>query len=174
MALLMSVLRVIHIFSGALWIGAAFMNVIFLQPTFQATAPESQKVIQHLNGRTRFLVTVYTVATLSMLSGLIMFAILSDFRPEYFASPYGTFLTIGSLAGIIVWFLVIFGMRRMVKQIGGIGAQIQAQGSPPSPEQAAEMGAISARLSRLGNISLVLLAIALFGMSVAQYAGSLF
>ncbi|MDX1436222.1 MAG: hypothetical protein R3335_05400 [Anaerolineales bacterium] len=174
MATLMTLLRIIHIFSGALWVGGAFINVLFLQPTFQATAPESQRVIQHLNGRTRFLVTVYSVATLSVLSGLIMFAILSEFRPEYFATPYGTFLTIGALAGIIVWLMVIFGMRRMVKQLGAIGAQIQAQGGPPTPEQAAEMGAISARLTRLGQISLVLLAIALFGMSTAQYAGSFF
>ena len=173
MALLMTLLRIIHIFSGVIWVGGAFLNVIFLQPTFRETAPESQKVIQYLNGRTRFLVTIYSVSTLSLLSGLIMFAILSEFRPEYFATPYGTFLTIGALAGIVGWLMVIFGMRRMVKQIGAIGARIQAQGGPPTPDQAAEMGAISARLTRLGQISLIVLSIALIGMSVAQYAGSL-
>ena len=88
MATLMTLLRIIHIFSGALWVGGAFINVLFLQPTFQATAPESQRVIQHLNGRTRFLVTVYSVATLSVLSGLIMFAILSE-RPGYLGYELG-------------------------------------------------------------------------------------
>jgi hypothetical protein len=174
MALLMSVLRIIHIFSGVAWIGIAFTNIVFLQPTIQATAPESQKVMQYLTGRTRFLVTSYTVATLTVLSGLTMFALLSDLRPEYFATPYGTVLTIGALAGITGWILVIVVIRRLLNQMQALGQQIQAQGSPPTPEQGAEMGAFSARLSRLGQIGLILIAVALFGMSIAQYAGSFF
>jgi uncharacterized membrane protein (DUF485 family) len=150
------------------------VNITFLQPTFQATAPDSQKVFQYLMGRTRFLVTTYTVATLTMLSGLTMFAILSDFRPEYFATPYATFLSIGALAGIIGWVIVIFWIRRLIKQMGALGAQMQAQEGPPTPEQGAEMAGMQARLSRMGTIALILIAVALFGMSVAQYAGSFF
>jgi hypothetical protein len=173
MALLMSVLRVIHIFSGVAWVGIAFVNIAFLQPTIQATAPESQKVMQYLTGRTRFLATSYTVATLTVLSGLTMLALLSDLRPDYFKSAYGATLTLGALAGITGWVLVIFVIRRLLGRMQALGKQIQSQGGPPTPEQGAEMAAMSARLSSLGTIGLVLIAIALFGMSVAQYAGSL-
>jgi hypothetical protein len=174
MALLMSLLRIIHIFSGVAWVGIAFVNIVFLQPAVQATAPEGQKVMQYLVGRTRFDMTSYVAATLTVLSGLAMFGLLSDLRPEYFASPYGTFLTIGALAGIAGWVLAMFVIRGILKRMQALGSQIQAQGGPPTPEQGAEMAALSARLRRLGQVGLVLIAIALFGMSVAQYAGSIF
>jgi hypothetical protein len=174
MAFWMSLLRLIHIFSGVAWVGIAFVNIVYLQPAIRETAPEGQKVMQYLTSRTRFVATSYISATLTVLSGLIMFAILSQFRPEYFSTPYGTFLTIGALAGITGWLLVIFVIRGTLKRMQAIGRQIQTQGGPPTPEQGAEMSALSARLARFGQVGLVLIAIALFGMSVAQYAGSFF
>ncbi|HJS29723.1 MAG TPA: hypothetical protein VJ768_08885 [Anaerolineales bacterium] len=172
MAPLMSLLRLVHIFSGVAWVGIAFVNIVYLQPAIRATAPEGQKVMQYLVTRTRFTLTSYVAATLTVLSGLIMFGLLSQFRPEYFSTPYGTFLTIGALAGIAGWVLVIFVIRGTLKRMQAVGRQIQTQGGPPTAEQGAEMNALNARLSRYGQIGLILIAIALFGMSVAQYAGS--
>lgn len=166
---LMIILRIIHIFSGIFWVGVAFFNIGFLQPTVRATAPEGQKVMQYLTQKTRFLAVSYTAATLSLLSGVAMYWILSGFRVDFMTSGRGLAITIGGIAGLVAWALVIVFVRRIFDQMQTVGRAIQAQGGPPTEEQAAELQALSFRLSNLGNWGLALLVIAVLGMSTAQY-----
>lgn len=172
MVILLIILRIIHIFSGMFWVGFAFVNLGFLQPTMRATAPEGQKFMQHLTQRTRLLTTIYTAATLTLLSGLIMYWILTGFRMSVLASGYGLTLTIGSVAGLVAWIVAIVVIRDIFNQMGSIGQAIQAQGGPPTAEQAAALQALGARLGSVGNVALVFLVIALLGMSAAQYMPS--
>jgi hypothetical protein len=50
-----------------------------------------------------------------------------------------------------------------------LSGSIAASGGPPSPEQQAEMKSLSETVSRGGQITAVFLALALLGMSIAQY-----
>jgi len=166
---LMIILRIIHIFSGIFWVGVSFFNIGFLTPTVQATAPESQKVMQHLTQKTRFLTATYTAATLTLLSGLIMYWILSDFRIEYMTSGTGLVLAIGGIAGFVAWIIAIFVVRGIFGDMKAVGQAIQAQGGPPTGEQVAELQALSARLYRVGQWAVAILIIAVLAMSTAQY-----
>ena len=170
MGILIMILRVIHIFSGVFWVGFGFFNIAFLQPTVQATGAEGQKTMQHLTQKTRLLSTVYATATLTMLSGLLMYWILSGFRLSFLRSGYGLVLTVGGIAGVIAWIFAVVMIRGIFDQMQTIGQEIQAQGSPPTPEQATRMQALVARLGKLGQVALVFLVIALLGMATAQYA----
>ena len=169
MNLLMIVLRVIHIFSGVFWVGVSFFNLGFLQPTVQATGNEGQKVMQHLTSRTRFTVTAYTAATLTMLSGWTMYWSLFGFRLSVLSSGYGLFLTMGGIAGTIAWLIAIILVRRVLGRMETIGGAIQAQGGPPTPEQASQLQAIGGQLVKLGQWAVGFMVIALLGMSTAQY-----
>jgi uncharacterized membrane protein len=170
MLYLMIILRILHIFAGVFWVGASFVNMGFLQPTVQATGAEGQKVMGHLTRRTRFVSATLAAATITLFSGLIMYWILSGLRLGFLSSGYGLVLTVGAIAGLIAWVMAIFFVRRILNRMGALGQQIQAQGSPPSAEQASEMQALGAQLVSLGRVALVFLVIALLGMSVAQYA----
>lgn len=167
---LILVLRIIHIFSGVFWVGFAFFNIAFLQPTVQATGPEGQKTMQYLTQKTRLLSTVYATATLTMLSGLIMYWILLGFRLSAMLSGYGIVLTIGSIAGVIAWIYAVVVIRGIFSQMQVTGQEIQAQGGPPTPEQATRMQALVARLGTVGQVAVVFLVIALLGMASAQYS----
>ena len=169
MGILIMVLRIIHIFSGVFWVGFVIINIGFLQPAVRATGAEGQKTMQYLTQKTRLVSTVYATATLTMLSGLIMYWIISGFRSSFILSGYGIVLTIGSIAGVIGWIIAVVLIRGISNQMQSIGQEIQSQGSPPSPEQGAQMQALGERLSRVGQVALVFLVIALLGMSVAQY-----
>jgi uncharacterized membrane protein len=166
---LMIVLRIIHIFSGIFWVGVSFFNIGFLTPTVQATAPGGQKVMGYLTQKTRFLTATYTAATLTLLSGLVMYWILSGFRIDYMTSGTGLVLAIGGVAGFIAWIIAIFVVRGIFNQMQAVGQAIQAQGGPPTAEQAAELQALSARLYRVGQWAVAILIIAVLGMSTAQY-----
>ena len=170
MILLMIILRIIHIFAGVFWVGVSFFNIYFLQPTIQATGLEGRKVMQHLTQSTRFTSVVYAAATLSMLSGLTMYWVLSGFQLSFLSSGYGLVLTIGSLAGISAWLVAILLIRDILNKMGSLGQQVQAQGAPPTPEQSAQMGSLGARLMAVGQANLLIMSIALIGMSVAQYS----
>lgn len=170
MPILMIIFRVIHIFSGMFWVGVAIFNMGYLQPTIRATGQEGQKVMRHLMRQTNFTTVSYAAATLTMLSGLIMYGILSGFQLSFLSSGYGLVLTIGGIAGVIAWLVVIILVRGIFAQMNTIGQQVQMQGSPPTPEQASQLQALGARLMSIGWANIVLLSVALLGMSAAQYA----
>lgn len=169
MNLLMIVLRIIHIFSGIFWVGVSVFNIGFLQPTVQATDGEGQKVMQYLTSQTRFTTTVYTTATLSLISGWLMYWRLFEFRLAALASGYGLMLTIGGIAGTLAWIIAMFVIRRIISDMGAVGAAIRTQGTPPSPEQSSQMQALGARMTTMGQWGVALMTLAVLGMSTARY-----
>ena len=169
MNVIMIVLRIVHIFSGVFWVGTSFFNIGFLQPTVQGTGNEGRKVMQYLTSQTRFTITVYTAATLSLLSGWTMYWILFGFRLSVLSSGYGLLLSIGGLAGTIAWVIAIVFVRRILGQMAAIGKSIQEQGGVPTPEQGSQLQASSAQLLKLGQRGVWLMVVALLGMSIAQY-----
>ena len=169
MEILIILLRIIHIFAGVLWVGAAFFNLLFVQPSVRATGAEGQKLNQFMVQKTRLTTYVYATATLNFLAGLALYYILSGFRLSFLRSGYGLVLTIGSLAGVIAWVIVVFLVRDIFSRMGSLGAIIQSQGGPPTPEQASEMKALGTRLASSGNYGLIFMAIAVTGMAIARY-----
>jgi len=158
--ILILVLRVIHIFSGVFWVGFSFFNIGFLQPTVRATGAEGQKTMQYLTQKTRLLTTVYATATLSLLSGLMLY---------WLGSGSDLALSIGGMSGVIAWTIAVVVIRGIFNQMRSVGQAIQAGGGKPNPEQTKQMQALVARLSQVGQVALVFLAIALLGMSIADY-----
>jgi hypothetical protein len=79
-------------------------------------------------------------------------------------------LTIGSIAGIIAWIYAVVVIRGIFNRMQTVGQEIQAQGSPPTPEQATQMQALVAQLGQVGQVALVFLVISLLGMATARYA----
>jgi uncharacterized membrane protein len=164
------VLRIIHFFSGVFWVGFAMFNFFFFRPTIKATGENGQKTMQYLLHKTRLFPTVYTAATLTMLSGLVLYWIYSGFRISFISTEYGVVLTIGSIAGIIAWIIAVMIIRGIFSQIQIIGQKIQASDGPPSPELADQMQVLNTRLGKMGKMAVSFLIIALLGMSIAQYS----
>lgn len=169
---LMIVLRALHIGFGVLWVGAAWMMFLFVQPTLKALGSEVQKNFMGHIVDVRRLTQIITSATfVTVGAGAIMYVLaVIRFTPQlFFGSGFGIVLTIGAIAAIIAFISgLIFiepGFNRMAK----IGAEIEAAGGPPKPEQVAELGAIGARLDQVFRADFVLLLIAVISMAIARY-----
>ncbi len=172
MNILMIILRFIHIFAGVFWVGVSMFNIGFLQPAVAATGAEGQKVMQHLTRNTRLTAATYTASTLVVLSGVFMYGIISGgFQAGFFATGYGLTLGIGGVLGIVAWIIVMVVIRGIFTQMAAVGAAIQKQGGPPTPEQAATMRGLTGRLVQIGRTGLGLLLVTLLTMSIAQYVG---
>ncbi len=77
-------------------------------------------------------------------------------------SVYMTWITIGALA------IGAAGTRPRVLRLLAIGRQA-AEAGGPTPEQAAELGALQGRLKVLARASLALIGLSVFSMAAARY-----
>jgi uncharacterized membrane protein len=166
MNFLVIVLRLLHIISGVLWVGASLVMYFFVGPTLGATAEAGQKFAQHLMLRTRFIAVITTSAILTVLAGFSLYWIDSDgLSSAWMHSGAGLGFGIGAFFGLIG---LVFGL--MVGNTNGalakLGAQIQGK---PTPEQMAQIGALRKRLSVVSPINVYALIIAMLLMAIARY-----
>lgn len=166
----MIILRVIHVLSGIFWVGFAIFNLAFLQPTIRATGAEGQKTFQYLMRKTRLMTTVYIAATLTMFTGLIQLGIVSNLQHSFINSGWGLIITLGSLSGIIAWFIAIHFIRGIFNQMGVVGMELQSSEGPPNPEKLSEMQVLVERLGKVGKTALVFMIISVIGMAAARYS----
>ena len=167
---MMILLRLIHIFCGAFWFGVVVFTSVFLTPALAGDAATMGRVMQGL-GKRGFVTVMVIVPTLSVLSGLTLIWVTSGGHlREYMATASGhTFSMAGGLA--IVAFLFGFAfVRPTVDRAKAVGGQMAAASDPAEKARLGEqMAALQQRL-KVGSLTvLVLLVLAVAGMSVARY-----
>ena len=167
---LMIILRTIHILSGVFWVGFAIFNIVFLQPTIRAIGAEGQKTFQYLMRQTKLMTTVYVAATLTTITGIIQYGYVSHLQTAFLASGWGMVLTLGSVSGIIAWFIAIFMIRNLFNSIGKVGQEIQASSGAPDSELMAKMTGLVSKLGLVGKTALAVMIISTIGMAAARYS----
>lgn len=166
---LMILMRIIHIFAGVFWAGTAFFMISFVTPTVIATGAEGQKFMQQLAFRTRFTTAMMGVAILTVLSGLVMYWQIFNFRLSALSNGYGLLLTLGAIAGFIGFLTGYFMQNRNTQKMKVLSESFASAEAPPTAEQQEEMKSLAATVSRGSQITAVFLALSLLGMSIAQY-----
>lgn len=166
MALVLSLLRVIHVFSAFIWAGVVIVNYAWLAPAVKASGPAGGAVMQRI--ATGSLPRVMSIAPLlTVLAGFCLFWVYSGhLNMDYFRSWKGIALTIGALAGLAAFFEGMFLSGPTSGKMRKLGAEIQASGGPPTPEQMATMQTLQARLASASGRSAIFLSVALVGMSL--------
>jgi hypothetical protein len=163
------ILRLLHILAGVFWVGAIWMMVGFLMPTAQASAPEGPKFIQRLM-QSRLPKVLSAAAGTNILAGLLLYwRYTGGFNLNLITTAAGLSFTIGGVAAIIAFVLGFTVSKSAADRLGALGKEIQASGQPPTPEQAAEMKRLQARLSIGAKWTAALLTIALIEMAIARY-----
>ena len=166
---LMITLRLLHIISGVFWVGAALMLTFFISPTVGATQEAGQRFMRHFMGNTKFNLAMWTSAITTVVAGAILYWINSNgFTSAWSHSGPGIgFATAAgfAFAGLIVGIV----QNRNSNALAKLGGQIQSQGSPPSPEQAARLQSLSKKLATGGILNAIFLIVATVGMAIARY-----
>lgn len=166
---LMIVLRLLHIFSGVFWVGAALMLTFFISPTVTATKDAGQGFMRYFMGNTKFNLAMWTAAITTVVAGFILYWIDSDgFTSAWTHSGPG--IGYGAAAGFALLGLItgIF-QNRNSNAMAHLGGQIQSQGKPPSPDQAAQIQKLRKSLAIGGTLNAIFLILATFGMAIARY-----
>lgn len=159
-------LRVVHIFAGVFWVGAAWLLTFFLGPAAQALGPDGGKFMGYLNTRLRLSIYISVAAVLTVLAGWALY--FMNWGMLWPDSKTITF-AIGGVFGLIA--LGIGGgivgptSHKMTK----LGSELASQGKPPTDEQKAQMGALQKRLGTASLWNSIVSSIALFLMAIARF-----
>jgi uncharacterized membrane protein len=163
------ILRLIHVVAGAFWLGAAVTMFLFLQPTAQATAPESQRFMLHLLRNRRFSEVVLGAALLTAAAGAILFWRDTGFELESMTHSGSLGFSIGGLAGGLALLLFVFVGYPAGRRMIAVGDRLETERRPPSEDEQQVLSAAQRILGRVGVTVLLLLVIAAAAMATARY-----
>jgi uncharacterized membrane protein len=169
-AVYLLVLRFIHIVASVCWAGGGFIFFLFVEPTAKALAPTGMQFVQHMVTKRRFSIFMVISSTLTLLSGgLLLWHRASGHWLGYMSSGPGLIFTLGSITGVIVYLIGMFGVNPRAVRLAKIGQEIQATGGPPTPEQGAELHKLDREMSILSLADFLLVAVSLGLMSTARF-----
>ena len=162
-------LRLLHILAGAFWFGTTIFAARFLMPSLGAVGPAAGPIMAQLNQR-KFSESMMAAAIVTVASGIwLMFIVSGGDFGTWMQSNAGKGFSTGGMLAILA---LVIGMAMnppAAKRLGAIAAAAAKRGGPPTPEEAAEIGALQARL-RTGTLMVAtLLTLAVAAMAVARY-----
>jgi hypothetical protein len=161
-------LRLIHIFAGAYWVGAAIIQVVFIARAAKASTPESGKFMQALMGRYHFPISLGIASYLTVGAGILLYWRNSGgLQLAWITSGVGLGYTIGAAAAFVSFFLGLLVFAPTSRKLAAVSAAIGPTG--PTPDQLAELGRLNARMDAAGKLDVIVLVIALLAMATARY-----
>jgi hypothetical protein len=165
MSFILTFLRVVHIVAGAFWVGSALMIALVILPGVRRAGPGSERALP----MAQISQAMGLSSLLTTLAGLVLYILVSRFALGWITSGFGLSLTLGALAGLAAWLFGALSTGPTSKKLGALASQIGAAGGPPTPEQAAELARLRAKLSTSSAWSTILATAALVFMAAARY-----
>lgn len=161
---LYSAVRALHVLLATFWAGAILFIMIFLDPATREAGPAGGQVMGILQRR-GWVTTALVVGLLTLLTGVYLLSVVSgSFSPEFMGSRRGILLSVGMSAGVLTLAIGFFGSRPTARRIGEVAARM-TPGSPPAPQDAAEMGRLRGRLKLYLRAAGTLLLVAVLTMA---------
>jgi hypothetical protein len=162
------ILRMTHILSGTLWIGAAVFLNLFLHPTIQAAGAEGGRVMERLVTRTPVIKYMVLSSLLTVVSGVILYGLNVGFNEYWIMSREGVIFSVGAAAGMVAYITGQFVIAPTSQRMSILGQEMAMAGGPPSSVQLTEMSSLQARAMRFGQLEFVLMLISVAGMAGAR------
>jgi hypothetical protein len=172
-AIIAIILRLFHIFGAVIWAGIGFFSYLSLDPLVKKLGPEGKRLQGILFGQSNLMMIFPLAGASTILSGILLYikdsAMFAGNGLAWVGTGQGIVFGIGGLAGIGAMVMGARVLRPLVEQAQKIGAEIQAAGGKPTPEQAQTMASIEERMERINRIDFILLVVAVITMATARY-----
>ena len=163
------VLRLVHILAATFWVGAALMLTFYISPTVGATQASGQDFMRHFMGKTTFNLMMWASALLAVIAGSLLYWMDSNgFKSAWMGTGPGIGYSVSATFDFLGLITGIF-QNRNSNAMAALGGQIQGQGKPPSPEQAAQLQGLGKALATGGTFNAIFLILATIGMAIARY-----
>jgi hypothetical protein len=164
------ILRLIHIATGAFWVGSVFTFFLFVQPAAVAVGPEATKFTYQLLHHKRLPVVILASAATTVLAGTWLLIITSNgLDPDVLFDVSRLGYTVGGVSAILTFAigaLYVYPRTRIVERTLGL---LLAEARPPTPEEQQLLARTGVESRRAGWLVLIGLAVAVAAMATASY-----
>ena len=162
--------RLIHILSGVFWVGGILLFAHFVFPAARALGPAGGALMSHLTQVRQLPRVLLTAGGVTVLSGLGLYWHDSmGFQGAWMRTHTGMLFGAGGLLAVVAIVVGLTVNAPAAKRLGVLGAKVQAQGAPPTFDQAAEMQRLQQRLGTALRAVALLLVLATAAMALARY-----
>jgi len=166
------IFRFFHIVSGVLWVGSAFLFIVFIGPSAAEVGPAAGPLLTAAVKKRKAAKVITALGGITVLAGWILWLRNWDVYGsigDWLSSRFGLVLTIGGVLATIAAIEGSLGVGRGIERLIDLGNEVAASGGPPSPEQQAKIEEMTKDIERSGKIDLVLLLLAVIAMATARY-----
>ena len=163
-ALAITVLRLLHIVAGFIWVGAALLISFYLEPTARSSGADGSRFLRTLYRNTNLPRLIPLSALVTTIAGLLLYAMLS--YHEAMSSAMGLILTIGALFGLLAF---AHGYIAVWRRAGAYRRLLADEGV-----KADALVGVEDSMRRNGRVSMWLALVSLILMAGARYAGPIF
>lgn len=160
-ALLITILRALHIIFGLVWVGAALLMTVYIEPTAERAGADGKRVLRALYAGTNLSRLVPAAAIITTVAGLLLYEMLSYSAAMSTAS--GLTITIGAAFGLLAFLHGLFAVWRPAIQLS---SQLKAGETGEST-----LTSLEDKIRRNGRVSLWLALTSLVLMAGARYIG---
>ncbi len=157
-ALIVTILRLLHIVGGLVWVGAAIVMSFYIEPVLAKAGADGRRIARGLYSETSFPSLIPLSALVTTVAGLLLYGMLS--YHEALSSGMGLVLTLGALIGLLAFGHGWFAVWRPASQYAAF-----------SELDADEQEALEGKLRTNGRISMWLALVSLALMAGARYIG---
>jgi uncharacterized membrane protein len=166
--LIVTILRILHIFGAVAWIGGGMFMTSVVLPSAKDAGADGAKFMQAV-GRSGRLVRLFTGASITTtLAGLILYPMLQYPTLMSAGSLGAIILTIGALVGILTFLHGIFGSGSVSRKMVNLSKEMASRNGPPTPEQIQLAQSLATRSANQAAISVAMGSITLLLMAAAQ------
>ncbi len=163
-ALAITVLRLLHIVAGFIWVGAALLMSFYIEPAARSSGAEGRRFLRALYSATSLPRLIPLSALVTTIAGLLLYGMLS--YHEAMSSAMGLILTIGALFGLLAFAHGYFAVWR---RAGAYRRLLADEGL-----KADALAGVEDKMRRNGRVSMWLALVSLILMAGARYAGPIF
>ena len=159
-AVVLFLLRAIHIVGGVLWVGGVVVVGLFLLPATQAVGPAAQPMMQFIMGRRKLPVYLMSLGVVTTLGGLLLFyRNVSLSGGAWARSPMGVGISIGAAAAILALIVGMTVSAPAAKKMNG----------PPDSMTPEQRAVLMRRLTLGARLTFFLLLVSALFMATARY-----
>jgi len=159
-AVVLFLLRAIHIVGGVLWVGGVVVVGLFLLPATQAVGPAAQPMMQFIMGRRKLPVYMMSLGVVTTLGGLLLFyRNVSLTGGAWARSPMGVGISVGAAAAILALIVGMTVSAPAAKKMNG----------PPDSMTPEQRAVLMRRLTLGARLTFFLLLVSALFMATARY-----
>jgi uncharacterized membrane protein len=161
-----ALLRVLHVLCGTIWVGSDFLLSFVVFPRVRALGLDVERAV--LGELARYLPPVMLTASLvTLATGVWMTGSMQGWNLNWmFATSWGTSIAIGLIATAIAFIVGVALIPRVTIRYEKF--MKATAGRTLAAEEVAEMGHLSASITRLARLNTALLLIVVIAMAMAR------